>query len=169
MARTEAKVTVNNFVGGLVTDYHELNTPQNVTVDEDNCDLDRKGSRKRRLGIDYEDGYEFSDNTIAASSFSDYYLKTYKWKSVNNDANINFLVVDLANIIEFYAMALPSLSPTRKAFEVDLDDHLAPGATTSARSGIQVDAGDGVLFVVGEYLEPFFITYNEDTDTSTET
>ncbi len=169
MARTEAKVTVNNFIGGLNTDHHPLNTPQNVTVDEDNCDLDRKGSRKRRLGIDYEEDYEFSDNTVEEEDFETSYFKTYEWECVANDANRNFLVVQIGNILEFYDMAFDSLSPNRKSFEVDLNDYLVSGAVTTSRTGVQVASGKGALFVVGKYNEPFFIQYDPDTDTITET
>ncbi len=169
MARTQAKVTVNNFIGGLVTDYHELNTPQNVTVDEDNCDLDRKGSRKRRLGIDYEDDYEFSDNTITVEDFPGLYFKTYKWEAINNDATVNFLVVQLGNVIEFYDMAYDTLSSHKKSFEIDLEDYKCQGAVTTSGTGIQVDSGKGVLFVVGKYIEPFYVEYDASADTITVT
>lgn len=169
MARTEAKVTVNNFIGGLVTDYHELNTPQNVTVDEDNCDLDRKGSRKRRLGIDYEDSYQFSSNVVNEDDLSGTYLKTYKWKAINNNANLNFLIVQLGSTLEFYDLNFDALSANRKSFEIDLEDYKIPGATTTSNTGIQVDSGKGVLFIVGKYIEPLRVEYDEDADDITVT
>ncbi len=168
MAQVEAKATVNNFVGGLVTDFHELNTPQNVTVDEDNCDLDRKGSRKRRLGIDYETDYEFASTTTSTDDFPDKYLKTYKWSAINNDGNLNFLVVQVGATLSFFDLANDSISPNEKSFTVDLDDHKV-SVTTVAPYPIQVASGKGRLFVVGEYITPFRIDYDADTDTITET
>ena len=169
MARTEAKVTVNNFIGGLNTDHHELNTPQNVTVDEDNCDLDRKGSRKRRLGIEYEQDYQFSTNTIDEDALDEIYFKTYEWSAINNNAHLNFLIVQHGSLLEFYDLNFDTLSTHRKSFEIDLEDHKIAGAITTANTGIQVTDGKGVLFVVGKYIEPFYVEYDGDTDTITTT
>lgn len=163
MAQTEGKAVINNFVGGLVTDYHELNTPQNTTVDEDNCDLDRKGSRKRRLGIDYETDYELTATGVDLADLSDLYLKTYKWSAINNDGNLNFLVVQTGSILTFFDLAFDTISANRKDFEVDLDDFKI-NVESVASHPIQVTSGKGVLFVVGKYITPFFIEYDATLD-----
>lgn len=165
MARTELKSVVNQFVGGLITDYHELNTPENVTVDEDNVDLDRKGSRRRRKGIEFENEYETQNITAAR----DTYLKTYEWNSVNNDGDVNFLVVQAGNYLYFYDKSAEPLSSGQYSFGVNLGDHLAAGQSTTADAGVQVASGKGVLFVVGAKINPFYITYDEAGSTITET
>lgn len=165
----ESKVSVNNFIGGLNTDHHELNTPQNVTVDEDNCDLDRKGSRRRRKGIDYETGYAFASTTIDGTLFSSFYFKTYEWEAVGNDPDVNFLVVQTGNTLSFFDMSYEPLSGGEKTFTVDLDDHLISGAATAAGDPIQVASAKGALFVTGRVCNPFFIEYDSGTDDITET
>lgn len=169
MAQVEGKAVINNFVGGLVTDFHELNTPQNVTVDEDNCDLDRKGSRKRRLGIDYETGYEFGDTVVSTNLISETYLKTYEWEAVNNDGNLNFLVVQVGNVLSFFDTANDAISPNEKSFTIDLNTYKTSAVTTVAPYPIQVTSGKGLMFIAGKYITPLRVEYDEDTDTITVT
>lgn len=169
MPRTANKATVNNFVGGLVSDYHELNNPPNTTVDENNCDLDRKGSRKRRLGIDFEDGASPSTASWTADEWTTLYTKTFEWDSVGEDGDTSFLVVQGGNILSFYDMNFDTLSDGELPFQVDLDDHRAPTYYTTKPYPVQVAAGKGALFVVGEAIEPFFIQYDANTNTITTT
>jgi len=164
MASTELKTSVNNFVGGLVTDYHELNTPENVTTDEDNCDIDRKGSRRRRKGIQLEPGYSAAAITTTSST----YHKTYVWKSVANKGDLTFLVVQTGSALAFYDQSSDPLSDGILGFSVNLDSHLAVGQTSTADTGIQVDSGKGALFVVGAKIDPFYLTYDEASNTITE-
>jgi hypothetical protein len=167
--RTETKATVNNFVGGLVSDFHELNQPPNTTTDEDNCDLDRKGNRKRRLGIDIENDFDTGPNTWTAAQFPTLYTKAYTWSAVNEDGSLNFKVVQGGSQLLFFDMNFDTLSNGRKSFSIDLATHKAPGYYTTDSYGIQVASGKGALFVVGEAINPFYVQYNLDTDTITTT
>lgn len=169
MPRTESKATVNNFVGGLVSDYHELNFPPNTTVDEDNVDLDRHGSRKRRLGIDFEPGYSQASTTWSITTWPELYMKTFEWTAVNKDGNLNFLVVQVGNALNFFDLAYDTLSAGEKSFSVNLDSFIAPSYTTTQSYGVQVASGKGALFVVGEAIEPFYILYDPGSDSITTT
>lgn len=169
MARTENKVVVNNFVGGLVSDCTELNNPPNTTIDEDNCDLDRRGSRKRRLGIDFEDGFEPSQESWDQDTWPDLYLKTFVWRSVAEDGTLNFLVAQAGNTLMFYDMNSDTISSNELPFSVNLDDFRTAGYYSTEQFGVQVAAGKGALFVVGEAIEPFYIQYDPSTNTITTT
>lgn len=172
MANVDGKVQINNFVGGLVTDFHELNQPQNTTIDEDNCDLDRKGSRKRRLGIDFETDYELSDDNWSSAEITDIYLGNSVWEAVNNDGNRDFLVVQVGSTLYYYDMAVEPVSAGALAFSTDLTDHKFSDAVTDAEvaaSGVSIASGKGVIFVCGEKLTPFYVEYDEDAGTITET
>lgn len=165
MARTENKVVVNNFIGGLVSDCTELNNPPNTTIAEDNCDLDRKGSRKRRLGIDFEDGYEASIESWTQDTWPDMYVKTFVWRSVAEDGTLNFLVAQGGNTLMFYDMSSETISAGELPFTVNLDDFRTPGYYSTGQYGVQVAAGKGALFVVGEAIEPFYIQYDKAANT----
>lgn len=166
MPRTASKATVNNFVGGLVSDYHELNQPPNTTVDEANCDLDRKGNRKRRLGIDIENGFQTSSSqSFSSAEWPDLYIKSYDWSSVNKDGNINFKVVQAGSTLKFYDMNFATLSEGEKTFSIDLSAFRAPSYYSTDQYAIQVASGKGALFVVGEAINPFYILYDPIADT----
>ena len=169
MARQKGKIQVSNFTGGLVTDYHALNTPANVTTAEDNCDLDRKGSRRRRLGFDYETDFELSTESYLSDALALNYIKSYHWNSVANTGELQFLVVQIGQTLTFYDRAASPLSSGELPFSLSLNDHKAPGVADASSTGIQVASGKGYLFVVGEKINPFFITYNPDTNTITTT
>lgn len=167
MARTESKVTVNNFVGGLVSDFHELNSPPNTTIAEDNCDLDRKGSRKRRLGIDFEADAQPSNESWTEADWSGLYLRTFEWIAVGENGGVNFLVCQTGHTLTFYDMNSDTLSAGEKSFTIDLNNHLAPGYSNADPYAVSFASGKGVLFIVAECIIPFYISYNIDTDTIT--
>lgn len=169
MPRQESKATVNNFIGGLVSDFHELNTPENVTVDELNCDLDRRGSRKRRLGMDFEEGSTSPVTTFTDATFATLYPSTFEWLGVAEDGNINFLVVQAGSFLSFFDLNFDPLSAGQLPFTVDLDDFRAPAYSTTAPYAVQMDHGKGALFVVGEAINPFFIQYDPVSNTITTT
>lgn len=165
MPQTTGKAQVNNFIGGLVTDAHELNTPQNVTVDEDNCDLDRKGSRKRRLGINYESSYEVIGDLVTVSGLDVTYFKMHTWRAVNNDGSRNFMVLQTGSTLTFFEDSGSALSGAALPFTVNLEDFAILTGDYITNNAVQVTSGKGALFVVGKYINPFYITYDPDTNT----
>lgn len=168
MSRTLGQVTVNNFVGGLVTDYHELNTPPNVTIDEDNCDLNRKGYRQRRKGIDFEEGSAPNAGPLP-DDLANYYLKCWEWDSVANNGNRTYLVVQVGAELWFYDLSTDTISDNKLPFTVNLNSHLAPAWSDTSEDPVQVTSGKGALFVVGQKIVPFYINYSAVSHSITET
>lgn len=168
MPRTQNHVEVNNFVGGLVTDFHELNTPQNVSTDEDNVDLDRRGYRKRRLGIEFEEGYQLGDGPPRIDQATNY-IKAHEWSSVGNNGDTNFLVVQVGAKLYFYDLGSNAISDARFQYSLDLSEHATLGNVDVSQKPIQVAGGKGVLFVVGELINPFYVSYDEGLGTFTTT
>lgn len=161
MARAKTNRLYRNFVKGLITEAGALTYPENASIDEDNCVIFRKGNRSRRLGMDYEDSYALS----VYSSPGTYSTRTYRWESVNNDAQVNFLVHRIGTSIYFYDLSQSSLSSGLKSFSVDLTVFASPNTTELEFGEVSMVGGKGYLFVVGEKLEPFLVEYNSDTDT----
>ena len=60
MSQAKANKLYRTFLKGLVTEASPLTFPENTTYDEDNMLVFPAGNRARRLGIDYEDGYQLS-------------------------------------------------------------------------------------------------------------
>lgn len=91
MPRQTAGVEVNAFVKGLITEASPLTFPDNASLDEMNMVLNKDGSRRRRLGMDYESGYslinsgQVSDPTLVFTPFV--------WKQPGGYTNKEFLVI----------------------------------------------------------------------------
>lgn len=89
MAQSLSQKAVNNFVRGLVTEASELTFPDGASVDELNCDLRRDGTRRRRLGVEYETGNVLSSYTLSDSEQT----ATGAWVNVGGNADLEFLVL----------------------------------------------------------------------------
>lgn len=109
--KPSAKLEVNSFVQGLITEASPLNFPPNASFDEENYDLNRRGTRSRRKGMDFEDSFVNRNITISDIEF----LKTnppstYKWLAVGGDNDLNYLVVQTGNYLRFHDMKVDPLS-----------------------------------------------------------
>lgn len=104
MGKVSQKVEVNNFIKGFITEASVLNFPANASQDEENFELNRNGTRNRRLGMGYEEGGAPLDissvGPLTTSSVSK--MNTYVWKSVAGDSSKNFLVVKFKRDLYFY-------------------------------------------------------------------
>lgn len=158
---------MNSFVGGLITEASELNFPPNSSYDELNCVLLPNGTRRRRLGIDFESGYSLSAFTISDSELETATFSSFTWYSVNSNANRNFLVMQIGATVYFYDFGNNPLSGGKKSFTIDLNSYLSPAATNAARDKISCASGKGFLYIVSPRIEPLKVEYNASTDSIT--
>jgi hypothetical protein len=89
VAQATVKKEYNTFVKGIITEAGPLTFPENASIDEENCVLNRDGSRQRRLGMDYEAGYVLRNITVATNEA----LGVFRWYNVNNLSTKQFAVV----------------------------------------------------------------------------
>ena len=116
MSLTSANKIFQNFVGGLITEAGPLSFPEGSSSDEDNMIPDNKLSRRRRLGIDYEDNAVISSETIGTVKIQHDSINTFVWETVDHLAGTNYLVVQISNILYFYDLATTILSTGKKTF-----------------------------------------------------
>jgi hypothetical protein len=90
----------NTFVRGLITEANPLTYPENASLDEDNFELKRDGSRSRRLGVDYESGYSLINSERTSDGIR--ILATHEWRGVNNDPDQGILVVQVNSDLWFF-------------------------------------------------------------------
>ena len=169
MARQTQVKNYNNFVKGLITEAEALTFPENASLDELNCVPSVKGSRRRRLGIDYETGYALSNITFALTELDTTVVTTHTWEAVGGNGSLNFLVIQINNDLYFHDLGEDSISDGEKSFTVNLTSFLAPGLSAVGTEPIQVTSGKGVLFVASSKINPFYIEYNSGTDNITTT
>lgn len=97
MTRQTSLVEVNNFVAGLVTEASPLNFPPNSSLDEVNFVLRRDGSRRRRLGIDFEGGYSIVNTPYSLMEGG--VMQAFRWDNAGGDERRSFIVVQVANAL----------------------------------------------------------------------
>ena len=91
MPRQTAGVEVNAFVKGLITEASPLTFPDNASLDEMNMVLNKDGSRRRRLGMDYEPGFQIFSS--GQPSTSDIAYTSFVWKQPGGYTDKEFIAI----------------------------------------------------------------------------
>lgn len=149
---------VNTLIKGLITEAGELTFPENASVDELNCALSRDGSRSRRLGLEYENGAMDSSFTVSSSEV----FQVGEWRNAGNLANTNFMVVQHGSALSFYNSSTAPYSDQEESFSIDLTNVQIAGKL-AADYRCQFTSLQGLLVVVSEAINPFYITYDTAT------
>lgn len=153
-----------NFIGGLVTEANPMVFPENTCKDIDNIDLQRQGYVQRRLGLEFESGHAYSEDSWGITDIRSLAISKHEWRSVNGTGNLNFLVIQIGGTLYFYNLGADvlSTSPIGKisfhTIRTSSDYHLFP---------IDATSGKGRLFIVGRRISPFYVEYNEEADSFT--
>lgn len=156
---------VNIFNKGLITEAGELTFPEGASVDELNCSLLRDGSRRRRLGIEYESSYT---TTASATLTSGVISSVHLWKDAGGVAGLNFVVVQLGATVHFYTETSGALSGQRKTFTINLTTYVRPSGSASSAK-IDVASSRGELIIVSPEINSLRVEYDEGGDNITVT
>lgn len=145
----KTSVERNNFVRGLITEANPLTFPENASIDEVNMVLNRDGSRQRRLGMDYEEGYALTNVAVGGAGFEALVVREYTWKNADNDPNNVVGVVQIGRTL--YFLDLTATAPSAETI---------PTLTLSAgydSSPIQFSPIKGVLVCTASAGDAFYI------------
>lgn len=149
MARQQAVAEVNAFVKGLITEASPLTFPENASIDEVNLIPQKDGSRKRRLGMDFESGHVKLDSGIAPSAEVSY--SSYSWKAPGGYTEKEFAVIQIGGSLQFFDTSkLPLSSSLIYTIKI----------TNSDSSSISTASVDGVLIVVDGSGSVYTFDYN---------
>ena len=166
MPQRVSQKPVNQFNKGLITEAGELTFPEGASVDELNCTLLRDGSRRRRLGLEYETGY----STTASATLADNGVSSVDlWQNAGGVAGLNFVVVQLGGTIHFYRETTGALSANRKTFTIDLTSYARPSGLGASTTKVHMTSIGGILVVVSSEINSIYVTYDEDLDSITVT
>lgn len=91
-------------------------------------------------------------------------VRTFKWRAVGGDPDVNFHCVQIGSTVFFMDdVELPSTSI--RNFQLDLSTISVDGfGDVAGENLIDMAFGRGQALIVGKYLEPHFIDYDVDTD-----
>ena len=149
--------TVNTFVKGLITEASELTFPENASVDELNCSLERDGTRRRRKAVALETGAVTSGAVIPQGGV----FQTTTWYNVAGQTNLEFLVVQNGKDVTFYEKALAPLSAqVVSSASIDLSSFSANNNLSPSEERIQVTSLNGVLVVASPAINTIYLEYD---------
>lgn len=151
MPRSTLAVELNTFVAGLVTEATPLTFPANASLDEDNFVLNRKGSRQRRLGINYEEGHELINSGVTLPSTGQLPITYHRWRGAGGIVSKDLLVVQIGYVIQIFNQNVLPISPNL-LFTYSLSKDLASNKFSYAVvDGLLVVATGGKNIILFEY------------------
>jgi hypothetical protein len=153
----------NTFVKGLVTEASPLTFPENSSLDEDNFVLERNGSRSRRLGLEYETGYQLKDTGLSSTVLASTKTSFHVWPSPNGDTSLSIGIVRVYN--RFWFVNLLTNNPS--------GNFLNSGnyITISSLEDSVIDTAvinNTFVIVSKDISKPVVFSYNSITDTVTQ-
>ena len=156
MPQSYNQKTVNNFVKGLITEAAELTFPEGASVDELNCDLRKDGTRRRRLGVAYEESHVLSDFTISDSDI----VNSGNWTNAGGVASKEFLIIQVGHFLYFYNKASLPYSSSQEIFVVDLSAYEYAGSVGADNVKCSFTSLKGFLVVSSGATETIYVNYN---------
>lgn len=108
MPKQGQRAEINTFIQGLITEASPLNFPPNASREEENFELFRDGTRKRRLGLDLEPQFYFRphNSNYTVEDFEKIATSSYKWECVGGDSNLDILVFQVGSALYFYNLSV---------------------------------------------------------------
>ena len=159
MPQKLSQTPVTVFNKGLITEAGELTFPEGASTDELNMNLQRDGSRRRRLGIAFETSYA-EVSTITAGQIT----STHLWEAPDGVANLKILVVQKNRYLLFYtASGSNSLSPNYISM-YDMTPRQRSGGDAGI-AAIQITGVNGEIIVASPELDTFKLTYDSGAGT----
>ena len=165
MPQSLAQKVTNTFIKGLITEAGELTFPQDASVDELNCTLNRDGSRGRRLAATIESAAVASTFTITDNQL----VNTGVWTNVGGDATLEYLVVQMNGNLYFYNKGIEPFSGNQVSGTVDLtlyEHSFSGGANLDA---CQFASIEGALVVASNAINTIYVERDNTTGTLTVT
>lgn len=151
MAKPGQRAEVNTFIQGLITEASPLNFPPNASKEEENFILYRDGTRRRRFGMDFEEGFEFNSlpnyGTFPPPISK---MNTFIWKSAGNIPDQDFLVVQAGEDIDIYNLDDESVS----------SNYLTTFTLTEGNTECSFANVEGRLVIANGTSNPYIITFN---------
>ena len=158
MPQSLTQKQVNTFTGGLITEASELTFPENASVDELNCSLERDGTRRRRKAVVLEDNAVTDGIVIPEGSV----FHTATWYNVAGQPNLEFLVVQIGSDLVFYEKSKDPLSAQKVAvggLSNILQVHTANNTYSPSEEKIQVTSINGTLIIASPAIKTLRVEY----------
>lgn len=159
MAISKGNQPVNSFVKGLITEVSPLSFPEQASLDEVNFKLKHDGTRERRLGLDYENGYTVTTTSLSASNLATATQSAFRWPNPNGSTSVDIGVIQLGRFLYFINLldASPSTAVLNGGSPID--------TTLDNESRFEFAVLNNYLIAINpNLLQPYLVSYNDVTD-----
>ncbi len=160
-AQTPPQPTEFRFANGILTEVNLLDFPEGASVDEVNFNMNTKGERTRRFGMDFEDSAVYFDTGLTENELKQANITTYLWNNADNDSDVSLIVVAIENTLWFFDAGATNTSGNQKN----------SGSTVELTGGdgqpLQFAAVAGDLYIANGSQSVQILSYNSGTDTVT--
>ena len=162
MPKKSIKAEISTFIKGLITEASPLNFPADASLDEENFELNRDGSRQRRRGFSFEPGFSLSrtvdytaEDLIQASPI------TFKWLAASGNPDYNILAVQIKNVIYFFDINQETLTTDGYISSLTLTDFPIniQYSLTSVDGFLVIAAGVDTIAIVSYDGTSFTVSY----------
>lgn len=152
MTQQSTTKAYNTFVKGIITEAGPLTFPEDASLDEENCVLNRDGSRQRRLGMDFEEDFVLRTVTV----LPDDAVASFIWENAGNDVNNQFAVVQAGENLLIFNGSSPSIS-------ANLIATISLAAYITGKTVIGTASGLGNFFIDEGSSSPLYLSYDPTT------
>lgn len=170
MANNWQVIQTAPFIGGLNTEVNDLQDATQYTSDELNMVIKNNGTRARRLGVDYEEGYKMSLNTLVqyidgvkiTPAFS-----AAEWLCTADNTHTYYIVIQEGPKILFYRNEGTPFSAHQEEYEIDLASYKISEDLDNydyAETPVSFTTAYGGLFIVSKAIYPILVTKLEPTE-----
>ena len=149
-----------SFIKGLITEANELTFPESASIDEQNFVLNRDGSRSRRLGIDFEESFQYINTGFTLTDMKEGKQSAHVWDSPGGDTTVSLGIIRVKNKLWFIDLlaATPSASVKNGGSSITLSG--------LSNADIEVAILSNACVIASKDLtHPIKLTYNPSTDT----
>jgi len=159
--QTPPQPTEFRFQNGILTEVNLLDFPEGASVDEVNFNMNTKGERTRRFGMDFEDSATYFSTTLTEAEFKQANIATYTWKNADNDSDVSLIVVAIQGTLWFFDAGSDNTSGNQKN----------SGSTVQLTGGdgdpLQFAAVAGDLYIANGSQSISILSYDSETDSIT--
>lgn len=163
MPQSSIRKNVTSFNRGFNSDAGPLEFPEGNSLDELNYDILIDGTRRRRKGLEVEEGSPLVDLDFTGQES----CRTFKWPAAGDSPLVNFIIIKIGRFIRFYEDLDDGSVGDEKSFSINLTSYKTSGTTDEEVDEEQIDiaASRGKLVIVGERTTPIIVGYDVNTDT----
>jgi len=150
---------INQFDKGLITEASPLNFPEGASVAERNLLIAPNGTRERRLGMEFENGYALVDCGFSKKELDGAMISYLDWDNAMNNPDLHIGCVVIRDRVFFFNMNTPNPSA----------NILNRGVYILLRSGVNARVHgayiNGFLVLTSSVLEyPIYLEYDVGQD-----